>query len=128
MKIIVVILLLLLNVFAHDNYYYKNDKKVTIEVFSPQSRVNSNGLKYYKNQNGITIGISNKLIIKFKSLENIDIYKDRFDLLIVKKLSTYLYLLKTRDKNLTIDTANRLNEMDDIEFAHPDFVKKRRKR
>ena len=53
----------------------------------------------------LVVGITNRLIVKIKN-EN-------------------LYLLQTKNKYLTLITSNKLTQKEDIEYAHPDFIKKK---
>ncbi len=111
---------------ASDNYY-RNNVKVSITPISSISGSNSN-VDYYQNEKGIVLGVSNKLLVKLKDSASLANYLDEFNLTLEKTLGKNLYLLKSSDKNLTIDIANRLNEKDDVEYSHPDFIKKRMRR
>jgi hypothetical protein len=50
---------------------------------------------------------------------------DDFALLLDKQISKDLYILKTRNKKLTMGVSNRLSEKSYIKYAHPDFIKRR---
>ncbi len=108
---------------ADDHYYYNNHEKITLTPQVSLSRSNSN-IDYYDTQNGITVGVSDNIIVKINPDANVTIYLDEFNLTIEKELDENLYLLKAQNKNLTIDIANRLSEKSDIHYAHPDFMKK----
>jgi len=113
--------------FASDNYYYKKNEKVTLTpndtAFRASARVN-----YYINENGTVLGVSDMLLLKLKRHADLKKYLNEFNLTTHKSLGKNLYLLKSSDKNLVIDIANRLNEKDDVKYAHPDFIKKAIKR
>ena len=128
-KIVLVLIVFIPFVYAGDSYYYKNNKKVNITpaITSALSRSGSS-TDYYKNDKGIVFGVTDKLIVKLNDARNLEKYLKEFDLKMEKTLSKNTYLLKTKNKSLTIDISNRLNEKEDVQYSHPDFLKKRMKR
>ncbi|HIP12579.1 MAG TPA: hypothetical protein EYG73_07665 [Arcobacter sp.] len=82
-------------------------------------------VKIYKNKLDISVGITNKIIIKLEENTTLANYEKDFNLTKIKKLSNNLFLVKVSDTNQTLDTANKLNNSEGIEYAHPDFIKKR---
>ncbi|MBU1658102.1 hypothetical protein KKG72_03505 [bacterium] len=112
---------------ANDNYYYKNNQKVTITPSNSISRSNSN-IDYYQDNQGIVLGVTDKLIVKLKDDKELEQILNEFNLTLEKTLNKNLYLLKTSNKNLTVDISNRLSEKEDIEYSHPDFIKQRMSR
>ena len=91
------------------------------------SRSNSS-IDYYSTEKGITIGVTDKLIVKLKNDSSLGKYLNEFNLVLEKVLGKNIYLLRVNNKNLTIDTSNRLAEKKDVLYAHPDFIKKRMRR
>ncbi len=124
MKIVLFFIVLTQFLYASDNYYYKNNKKVTIIPTVSLLRATST-IDYYKNDRGIVLGVSDKLILKLQDGNDIQDYLLEFNLIIEKLLAKNLYLLRVKDKSLTIDISNRLSEKEDVLYAHPDFIKKR---
>jgi len=120
---ILVFLLLLQVVFASDKYYYENNKKVMLTKIENISR-SIKQIDYYKNENGVTLGVTNKLILKLKADSNLQKYLNDYNLTIKSKLGNNLYLLKTENNSLAIDTANALIHKEDVVYSHPDFIKK----
>lgn len=55
------------------------------------------------------LGVTDKLILKLKDEKKLKNYLDEFKITLEKTLGQNLYLLKTTNKSLTIDMANRLN-------------------
>jgi len=122
-------LLLLFTVFvqfvcASDNYFYNKNQKTILTPDASTSR-SSSTIDYYKTDNGIIVGVTDKIIAKVDCDSDIKKYLNEFNLTIEKELDKNLYLLKAQNKSLTIDISNRLSEKDDVEYAHPDFIKKR---
>ncbi len=118
-KGLIVFIFLLSYGYAHDNYYYKNNHKTELH---PASKQHPN-INYYQNTKGYLFGVTDTLIIKLKDAHYLPSLLDTFELTLEKALGNNLYLLKTSNKDLTIDIANRLHELPYIEYAHPDFVK-----
>ncbi|MCX6077716.1 MAG: hypothetical protein NTW78_12640 [Campylobacterales bacterium] len=111
---------------ADDTYYYKSGQRVTItKVSTTGSYRGSSTIDYYKTDNGVIVGVTDKIIVKLNSDSDIKKYLDEFNATIEKELGKNLYLLKAENKRLTIDISNRLSEKNGVEYAHPDFIKKR---
>lgn len=123
MKIINILFLLLASfIHASDNYYYQNNKQIRLTPVHSILRGNAN-IDYYENDEKILIGVSDKLIVKFYESANLQKYLLEFNATVEKTLDSNLYLLKVKDKKSTLDITNRLSEKEDIEYAHPDFLK-----
>lgn len=112
---------------ASDSYYYNNSKKIHLELKPSHIRSNQT-TDYYQNERGIVLGVTNKLILKLKNSKNLENYLQEYNLIMEKSLGENLYLLKVSNKHLTIETSNRLTEKEDVEYAHPDFIKRKRKK
>ncbi|MDX9744490.1 MAG: hypothetical protein RBT59_11765 [Arcobacteraceae bacterium] len=117
--------------FASDNYYYQNSKKIHLtQVIAPSNDLLKNNLNldYYHNENNITLGVGDKIIVKIKEGVIIEELLTPFHLSFEKILSKNLYLVKVANKNVAIDIANRLSEHLEVEYAQPDFHKTRIRR
>lgn len=118
-------LILIITIFiqigcASDTYYYKNDQKVNL-TFKSSNDLN---VDYYKNTNGILLGVTDKILVKFKEEINIGQYLAEYNLFAHKVINSKTYLLQTKDRKLTLDIANQLHNKEDVAYAHPDFNKK----
>lgn len=109
---------------ASEQYYYQDNQKIILAPYHDRFTQRSD-VDYYKNSKNLILGVTDKLIIKTRGDIDIVKYLDTFKLIVLKKLDTTIYLLKTQNKSLTIDIANKLNEYEDVIYAHPDFIKKR---
>ena len=123
-KTIIAFIVLIQFGYSQEHYYYKNNTKVLLKSYTPSSR-NTSTINYYKNEKGILLGVTDKIIIKVADENYLREYTQEFNLTIEKKLSTNLYLVKVSEKNKTLDIANSLNQKEGITYAHPDFIKKR---
>lgn len=116
---------------ASELYYYKNNEKVFLDTANYNSRSNikiNENVDYYQTDTGTILGVSDTLLVKTKAEVDISSYLNEFDLILDSKLGIDLYVLKTKDKSLTIDISNRLYLKDNIKYAHPNFLKQRIKR
>lgn len=111
---------------ASDNYYYQNNEKIYLTpLVAPSSSLLKTNpeVNYHKNENGIILGVGDKIIVKIKNGVEIDDLLSQFNLSFEKMLAKNLYLLKVENKKMTIDISNRLNENNEVEYALPDFLK-----
>ncbi len=113
--------------YSQDHYYYKDNIKVSLKPYMQSSR-NTSKIDYYKNEKGILLGVTDKIIVKVMDESYLIQGIQEFNLTIEKRLSANLYLLKVLEQNKTLDIANSLNQKEGILYAHPDFIKKRIKR
>lgn len=125
MKNIIILFIVLIKYgYANNSYYYKNNQKIDLVPINNTSR-NISKIDYYQNNQGVVFGVTDKLILKLKDSKYLDSVLSEFNLTLEKTLSNNMYLLKTTNKNLTIDISNRLSEKKYVKYAHPDFIKKR---
>ncbi|MCJ8326400.1 MAG: hypothetical protein MJK08_04790 [Campylobacterales bacterium] len=125
-----IILLFIINILnANEFYYYKNNQKVLLNsVNKITTRTLNYDLDYYKNKDGIILAVNNRLILKLKTNSNLDFYLNEFNMRKIKKISFNTYLLEVKDKSLTLKTSSLLSLKNDVEYSHPDFIKRRYKR
>jgi subtilisin family serine protease len=117
--------LLFASTIVNASFYYSKNQK--IELIPDSKRAIENGIKYFRTLNGKSIGVDNTVLLKFKD-DSIDVDKflTKYDLTLVKKLSPSIYKLSTT--NDIFDTANRLYELDEVKFAHPNLYVEKIKR
>lgn len=113
---------------ANDTYFYQNNiQKYLTQEFRDVAGSDPK-IDYYLTDKNQLLGVSNKLIVKLKNNINIQKYLDEYGVTLVKKVAENTYLLQVSSKSLTLKIANRLHEKQDVEYAHPDFIKQRMKR
>lgn len=130
MKKSILFLTFLLFANASDNFYYQDGKKVKLiplQSIQKFSKINTKKTINFYKSNKIVVGVTDKIIVKLKQ-DNIEKYLLDFNLTKVKKLGKNLYLLKVSDSDKTVDIANKLTKAKGVIYAHPDFIKKMRKR
>lgn len=125
--ILTILFLLFQNGCANDIYYYQSKKRVKLTPIKSISRDLSN-IDYYKNSRGIILGVTDKLLVKLKDKKYLNQILQEYNLTLFKKLDRNLFVLKAKDKSLTIQISNTLAKKDFVEYAYPDFIKKLHKR
>ncbi len=125
MKKITLLMIVALSLHAGD-YYYEYGKKVMI-VKSYESR-DSSGIKYYENSMGKKIGVKDEIIVKCKEGLSCQNSLKKYDIAGISKLSDTMFLVKVpKDKNV-FTLSQKLYKDDSVDFAHPNFIKQRRRR
>jgi len=125
MKKIGLLIIVTLSLQAGD-FYYEYGKKVMITK-SYESRDNS-GIKYYENSMGKKIGVKDEIIIKCVDGKSCQESLKRYNIAGVSKLTSTMFLVKVpKDENI-FTLSQKLYKEDSIEFAHPNFVKTRKRR
>lgn len=125
MKKISLLMIIALSLHAGD-FYYEYGKKVMISK-SYENR-DHNGIKYYENSMGQKIGVKDEIIIKCK--ENIPCQNGlkKYNITSVGRLSDTMYLVKVPKGKNIFTLSQKLYNDKSIEFAHPNFIKKRTRR
>ena len=100
MRFFLIIIALIQVGCANGIYYYKNNQKENLTPHTSISRSNSN-IDYYQNNEGVVLGVTDKLIVKSKDDKELEQILNEFNLTLEKNLSKNLYLLKTSNKSLT---------------------------
>ena len=127
MRFLIPLFLALLPLTAGEFYYFNNGKKVPLKPLDGTLSARSvDAPMRFEDPEGRTISIANRLIVKFRSTENLNEYLNRYNLRIVKKYAFEgMYLLQAPTPVDAIEAANALYEMPDVEFAQPDIARKR---
>ena len=134
LKLLYIFILSSVSLFSLDNFYYSNSKKIYLVPIDNQTlqkkaiSKDSVEVNYYKTQNNTLLGVTNRLIVKFKSLKNNEDILERFNLVMVKNIYANVYLFKLDDNSKTLDVANELYKLERVEYAHPNFIREVKKR
>lgn len=126
-NIAIVLLLMTLNGESTSCYYYMNgDKKIELTPISQEQsslRTKEKVLRFMSST-GREIAIPGRLLVKFKSLQNLDKYLKRYNLTIIKRFQNGLYFLRAPSPQAALEAANTLNALPDVLYAQPDIIKK----
>jgi len=125
------ILLMFLGIFSisyTNESYYKNGKLVVLQNIHSIRSFNDSSIKYYKTVSGNKVGITNQLLVQCKESVNCPKLLDTFNLLSYSKLSDKIFIVKIENRDDIFFISRALFESNKVAFAHPNFIKKRRKR
>jgi len=137
MKKTLLIFLALFSMSCASESYYKNGKLVELQSIDSSKYVNDSStkhsksnvsIKYYKTMEGKKVGVTNQLLVKCKALVNCPTFLDTFNLSNYSKLSDTIFLVTINNRNNIFSLSKALFESTMVDFAHPNFVKERRKR
>lgn len=114
---------------AQESYYYAKGNKVFLtpleQNHTMERKAEQKTLRYYKNQDGLTLGISDEILIQTDAIEQI---VHKYDFKEVEKITQNIYLIQIDDSSKTLDIANKLYEEEDVVFSHPNFYRRVEKR
>ena len=123
------ILLLLTNILFAEKFYYEFGKKVYVEeVVKPESKSLNNEntqIKEYLSTDGKTVKFKNEIIVQCEKDRNCE---DDFITLDIKnfyKISKYFYHIKLDSNQHIFEFSQKIQELDSVKIAHPNFIKQR---
>lgn len=118
MKIALVLFAFIALMIGSDTYFYSNGKKQELQpIQNTNKSLRSHNLDrydFYINANGEKVGIDDTPLVKLYDRNNIDLYVKESDFVIAEEVWRDIFLLKVKDKSLTIKTANELYNKPDI--------------
>ncbi|MBN2825223.1 MAG: hypothetical protein JXQ76_07870 [Campylobacterales bacterium] len=121
-------LLLLASLLDANSFYYEYGQKVELTP-ATQKRSTDSSVEYYQKSNGNTVGIKKDEIL-VKCYEGVDCSKvlAKYSFVSTSNLSSTIYLVKLASSQDVFTYSQTLHQDSDIEFAHPNFVKERKRR
>lgn len=124
MKYIIVTLVALSTIgCANSTYYYQNGKKQKLEPIKQNAR-SIQTHDYYKTPNGTEVGVNDTILVKFYNTSNLFEYAKELNFNIIEEIAPKLFKIQVANRSLTTQVANTLYEKKDVEFAHPNFLRK----
>ena len=126
MKRVILLYLFIIFQFSYAEviYYDEHKKDIYLKKYTGKKMFKSSNVDHYINEKDMVVGVSDQLIVKFLNITNLEKYLEEFHLKIEKKLSNNMYLLITQDKNETVEISRKLSGKKDVQYTHPDFIKK----
>ncbi len=113
--------------FSND-FYYNNGKKVEVYKLNKNRVINNKNIKYYQTKLGEKIGVSNDILVKCHDNINCKEYLKRFNFIVIKNITDTIFLITISDDQDIFKQSVILYDDNNIKFAHPNLLKKRRKR
>ena len=128
MKLALLILLGVFFISYANESYYKNGKLIELQnTYSSRSYKNSS-INYYKTVTGKKVGVTNQLLVQCKASVHCPNLLNTFNLLNYSKLSDKIFVVKITNGDNVFSVSRALYESQKVEFAHPNFIKERKKR
>ncbi len=111
-----------------DSSYYERGRLVNLQELNTPRDYDSEAVKYFKTTTGQKIAITDEILVKCK--DGIDCKKllNSFSLTDISNLTDTIYIVKVIDYDSIFPISKELFESGDVEFAHPNFIKQKRKR
>ena len=140
MKIILLILIGIVSMSYANESYYKNGKLVELQNIYSSSDFNnssikhykqdsnSSSIKYYKTLTGNKVGITDQVLVQCSESVNCPELLDNFNLSNYSKLSDKIFVVKIENGDNVFSISRLLFESTKVEFAHPNFIKERKRR
>ncbi len=127
-KLIGLLFLGLLCVVMANESYYKNGKLVELINTHNIRATTGVDVNYYKTQKGKKVGIRDQILVQCK--ENIDCEKllKSYKLFNYRKITQKIFVVKIENYDEIFLLSRKLFESGDVQFAHPNFIKERKKR
>ena len=115
------------SVFANESYY-KNGKLVELENIHETRSYSGSYIDYYKTMHGQKIGITDDILVQCKEGINCSDLLTKYNLSNFSKLTDKIMIVKIEDYDNIFSISRELYESGNVDFAHPNFIKERRKR
>lgn len=114
------------------DFYYENGQKVEVtKLYEKRSLEQNSSIKnvtYYKTSKGHKIGVLNEILVQCKIGVNCKELLKKYDVSLVTTLSDTIFLVNiAKDKNV-FEVSQELYEDNDVELAHPNFIKEKKRR
>lgn len=131
------ILLSILSISYANESYYKNGELIELKNIYSSKDINDtstnykktdSSIRYYKTPIGNKVGVTNQLLVQCKESINCPKLLNTFNLSNYSKLSDTIFVATIENEDDIFSISRALFESKKVEFAHPNFIKKRRKR
>jgi hypothetical protein len=126
LSILLISIVLLSFTACADSYYYEYDKKVQLTKL-PQNDLH-NHITYYQTPSGERVGVPQEIIVQCNPHIDCKERLSHYPIKKIEKLSDNLLLLKVANSIDILKLSQKLYHDRDIKFAHPNFIKSRKKR
>ena len=132
MKKIIPIITILLFANASDNFYYQEDKKITLTPIKTTQKLQKKDfnqtINYYKKENGQIVGVTQEIIIKLKEKKAINNLIEKYPITVKEKLTNRLYVVEINSIKEIFNISQQLYRDTNVSYVHPNFIKRIDKR
>lgn len=114
------------------DFYYENGQKVEVSKLYEKRSVEQNAsikkVTYYKTSKGHKVGVLNEILVQCKTGINCKELLNKYDIASVTALSDTIFLVNIATDQNVFEISQKLYEDKDVELAHPNFVKEKKRR
>jgi len=125
-KTIIIPLLVLTIVASASDFYYENGKKIEVIKLS-EKRANSE-VSYYKTSNGHKVGVNSEILVQCEEDVDCQSLLLTYKLKKVSQLTDKIFLVTLKKNENVFEFSQKLYEDENIEIAHPNFTKTKKRR
>ncbi|MEA3315295.1 MAG: hypothetical protein U9Q30_05510 [Campylobacterota bacterium] len=123
-KRVILLLLFISSILSGSNSYYKDGVLVQLDSVSQNRDINDD-IRYFQTENGIKIGTTDEILVKCKVDVDCKKLLNRFNIQSSKNLTTNILIVKVTNSSDVFSISRKLFETGLVEYAHPNFIKKR---
>lgn len=125
-KRVILLLLFISSILSGSNSYYKDGVLVQLDSIYKNRDLNDNdNIKYFENKNNIKMGTTDEILVKCKIDVDCKNLLSNFDIQSVRNLTTNIFIVKVTHNSDIFSISRKLFETGLVEYAHPNFIKKR---
>jgi hypothetical protein len=110
-----------------DVFYYSHGEKVILTELK-QLRDANTSIKYYKNRAGQKIGVTQEILVKCKKGSSCKDIFLKYNLSHITNLTSTIMLITLNKDEDPFEISQKLSLEENIKFAHPNFLKKKKTR
>jgi subtilisin family serine protease len=125
-RIILTLISLHLTIYA--DFYYSGGKKHIIKKIKTPRSISNRSIDSYMTDDGTKLSVNNQIIVSFSDISVQKDVEKRYNLHLLKKLTSKMYLYSVKDASKTVEIANSIYNEKGVQFSHPDFIKEKRSR
>jgi len=112
-------------------FYYENGKKVHLTEMSTEGNhkvTSEEGVRYYETDTGHKVGVKQDILVECQEGVACEKVLSNYETLSIKALTDSIYLVTiAKDENVFV-FSQKLYEDADIQIAHPNFMKEKKRR
>ncbi len=111
-------------------YYFSHQKRIGLTAIDTHKsrELKSTDKLFFKDTHNNIIAITNQIIVSYKKLSDKEKIEKNYQLTYIKNLDHNIFLYKVPNKKQTFEISNTLYKLESIKYAHPNFIKEKRKR
>ena len=127
-KTIIIPLLGLTIVSSANDFYYENDKKIEVSKLIEKRDMKNPNFSFYKTSNGHEVGVNSEILVQCEEGVECQPLLVAQKLEKVTKLTDKIFLVTIATGENVFKWSQKLYENESIKIAHPNFLKRKKRR